>query len=48
MDTEIIADKSKYPKGYPFLKPENIADAVVYVIQTPPNVQIHELMVNAI
>ena len=48
MDTEIIGDRSRLPENFPFLKSEDIADAVVYVIQTPPNVQIHEMIVKPV
>ncbi|KAF5293556.1 hypothetical protein FQA39_LY03041 [Lamprigera yunnana] len=31
-----------------FLQPEDVADAIMYVLSTPPFVQIHELMVHSI
>lgn len=32
----------------PFLNPEDIADGVLYVIGTPPHVQVHELTIKPI
>lgn len=32
----------------PMLRPEDVADAVTYCIQTPPNVQIHELIIKPV
>ncbi|KAH8358413.1 hypothetical protein KR093_000060 [Drosophila rubida] len=46
VDTEII-DKTVLP-DLPMLRAEDIADAVIYCIQTPPNVQIHELIIKPI
>ncbi|XP_050323116.1 farnesol dehydrogenase-like [Bactrocera neohumeralis] len=31
--------------GLPLLKPEDVADALIYCLQTPPHVQIHELTI---
>ncbi|XP_069683457.1 farnesol dehydrogenase-like [Periplaneta americana] len=38
----------QYLKDYPSLNPEDIADAVMYVLGVPPHVQIHELTVNPV
>ncbi|XP_061389945.1 farnesol dehydrogenase-like [Musca vetustissima] len=42
--TEII----DFPPEMPALASEDIADAIVYCIQTPPNVQIHEMIIKPI
>ncbi|KAH8295258.1 hypothetical protein KR018_009260 [Drosophila ironensis] len=49
VDTEIIDDKIKatFPE-FPMLRAEDVADAVSYCIQTPPNVQIHELTIKPV
>ncbi|XP_030378606.1 farnesol dehydrogenase [Scaptodrosophila lebanonensis] len=49
VDTEII-DKSITEKvgQMPMLRSEDISDAVVYCIQTPPNVQIHDLIIKPV
>ncbi|XP_055597051.1 farnesol dehydrogenase-like [Uranotaenia lowii] len=45
------AVRSEMTKGlehlgeFPFLEPEDIADGVLYVLSTPPRVQVHELMI---
>ncbi|XP_017029126.1 farnesol dehydrogenase [Drosophila kikkawai] len=49
VDTEIV-DKDvmlNFP-DLPMLRSEDVADAVSYCIQTPPNVQIHELMIKPV
>ncbi|EDW84642.1 uncharacterized protein Dwil_GK14224 [Drosophila willistoni] len=49
VDTEIINDQVR--KDHPeflMLRSEDIADAVTYCIQTPPNVQIHELTIKPV
>ncbi|KAJ3660789.1 hypothetical protein Zmor_005220 [Zophobas morio] len=33
---------------FPFLKAEDIADSVLYVLATPPHVQVHELMIKPV
>ncbi|BFF92935.1 farnesol dehydrogenase-like [Drosophila madeirensis] len=49
VDTEIIDDKIKEAMpDFPMLRAENVADAVTYCIQTPPNVQIHELTIKPV
>ncbi|KAI8045283.1 hypothetical protein M5D96_001463 [Drosophila gunungcola] len=46
VDTEIFESGSwEYPSGMPMLQSADVADAVSYCIQTPPNVQIHELII---
>ncbi|XP_022224854.2 farnesol dehydrogenase [Drosophila obscura] len=49
VDTEII-DKHilEAMPNLPMLRSEDVADAVTYCIQTPPNVQIHELTIKPI
>ncbi|EDW62972.1 farnesol dehydrogenase [Drosophila virilis] len=49
VDTEII-DKSLLERvgDFPMLRSEDVADAISYCIQTPPNVQIHELTIKPI
>lgn len=44
LDDQVKAVLSKM-KG---LEAEDVADAVVYVLSTPPHVQVHELTVEAI
>ncbi|XP_017056857.1 farnesol dehydrogenase-like [Drosophila ficusphila] len=47
--TEIFeAGSWEYPTGRPMLRSEEVADAVSYCIQTPPNVQIHELIIKPV
>uniref|UniRef100_A0A6P4F5P3 Farnesol dehydrogenase-like n=1 Tax=Drosophila rhopaloa TaxID=1041015 RepID=A0A6P4F5P3_DRORH len=49
VDTEIIDEKIKeIMPNFPMLRAEDVADAVSYCIQTPPNVQIHELTIKPI
>ncbi|SPP80244.1 blast:Dehydrogenase/reductase SDR family member 11 [Drosophila guanche] len=49
VDTEIIDDKIKEAMpNFPMLRAEDVADAVTYCIQTPPNVQIHELTIKPV
>ncbi|XP_017046693.1 farnesol dehydrogenase-like [Drosophila ficusphila] len=49
VDTEIIDPKIKETvPNFPMLRSEDVADAVSYCIQTPPNVQIHELTIKPI
>ncbi|XP_054088852.1 farnesol dehydrogenase-like [Zeugodacus cucurbitae] len=46
VDTEIISPKMREALAKaPFLQPEDIADALIYCLQTPPHVQIHELTI---
>lgn len=43
--TPIVGEYSNLPAEYSLLSPQDVAAAVVYCLQTPPNVQIHELMI---
>ena len=42
--TEIL----NFPPEVPVLESEDIANAVVYCLQTPPHVQIHELIIKPV
>ncbi|KAL5276679.1 DHRS11.2 family protein [Megaselia abdita] len=44
-DTEAI---TKDFRSLPILKPEDVANAVMYCVSTPPHVQIHELVIQPI
>ena len=35
-------------KNAPSLKAKDVADSVLYVLSTPPHVQIHELIIKAV
>ncbi|XP_053963335.1 farnesol dehydrogenase-like [Anastrepha ludens] len=49
VDTEIVPQEMKVAlENPPFLQPEDIADALLYSLQTPPHVQIHEMIVKPI
>ncbi|XP_011185396.1 farnesol dehydrogenase [Zeugodacus cucurbitae] len=49
VDTEIIASEIReLLANAPFLQPEDVADALIYCLQTPPHVQIHELTIKPI
>ncbi|SPP88225.1 blast:Dehydrogenase/reductase SDR family member 11 [Drosophila guanche] len=49
VDTEIFDKNSaELAKTMPMLRAEDVADAVTYCIQTPPNVQIHELTIKPV
>ncbi|CAH2093717.1 unnamed protein product [Euphydryas editha] len=43
--TEMVND---FKVGYPILEPEAVADAIIYVLSTPPNVNISELVIEPI
>uniref|UniRef100_A0AAG5DCH9 Dehydrogenase n=1 Tax=Anopheles atroparvus TaxID=41427 RepID=A0AAG5DCH9_ANOAO len=45
--TEIISDPSSV-EGWPILEPEDISDAILYALGTPPRVQIHELTIKPV
>ncbi|XP_058124711.1 farnesol dehydrogenase-like [Anopheles ziemanni] len=45
--TEIISDPSSVV-GWPILEPEDISDAILYALGTPPRVQIHELTIKPV
>ncbi|XP_030569408.1 farnesol dehydrogenase-like [Drosophila novamexicana] len=49
VDTQIIDTSNLSSLGeFPRLRSEDVADAISYCIQTPPNVQIHELTIKPI
>ncbi|ALC47903.1 CG3301 [Drosophila busckii] len=49
VDTEIFDENSaEVLANMPMLRAEDIADAVTYCIQTPPNVQIHEMTIKPV
>ncbi|XP_064547105.1 farnesol dehydrogenase-like [Drosophila montana] len=49
VDTQIIDTSNLSSLGeFPLLRSEDVADAISYCIQTPPNVQIHELTIKPI
>ncbi|XP_004522855.1 farnesol dehydrogenase-like [Ceratitis capitata] len=45
VSTELITENVKKIIGSNILAPEDVADALIYCLQTPPNVQIHELTI---
>lgn len=50
-DTELISDASKFMKAFKdfiLLKAEDVSNAILYCLSTPPNVQIQELTLRAI
>ncbi|CAD7079044.1 unnamed protein product [Hermetia illucens] len=49
VDTEIIRNKEAMKNaGVPFLNPEDVSNAILYVLGTPPHVQVHELMIKPV
>ncbi|KAG5895114.1 hypothetical protein JTB14_008551 [Gonioctena quinquepunctata] len=54
VDTPILDENIRDSKGFKelignnMLKPEDIADAIIYVLSTPPHVQIHELTIKPV
>ncbi|XP_019893784.2 farnesol dehydrogenase [Musca domestica] len=46
--TEFLGEGVELPENTPALKPEEVADAIVYCIQTPPTVQIHDMIINPV
>ncbi|XP_073835620.1 farnesol dehydrogenase-like [Musca autumnalis] len=46
--TKLFGQNYEYPADMPLLAPEDIADAIVYCIQTPPHVQVHEMIVKPV
>ncbi|KAF5288871.1 hypothetical protein FQA39_LY03750 [Lamprigera yunnana] len=46
--SEAVMDYLHSIKGIPSLSPEDVAEAVVYVLSTPPHVQIHELIIKPV
>lgn len=47
VDTEIIADLLKY-NNMSALQAEDISEAVLFALGTPPHVQIHQLIIKPI
>ncbi|KAB0797789.1 hypothetical protein PPYR_08782, partial [Photinus pyralis] len=45
---ESAQDFNEWLKNTPFLQPSDVADAVVYVLSTPPHVQVHELIMRPV
>lgn len=45
MDTEIVSEDVKKMMNMEMLKSKDVSNAIVYCISTPPNVQIHELII---
>ncbi|KAL5275438.1 DHRS11.2 family protein [Megaselia abdita] len=43
--TDLFPDEHKEIMNYPCLSPGDVSNAVMYVISTPPHVQIHELTI---
>lgn len=43
--TGIMGDGVPYPSHFPALKSEDVADAIIFGIQTPAHVQIHDLLI---
>ncbi|KAI4454424.1 dehydrogenase/reductase sdr family member 11 [Holotrichia oblita] len=46
--TEGQDEEDNNSSGMPSLKPEDVADAVIYILSTGPNVQVHELTLRPI
>ncbi|CAD7011987.1 unnamed protein product [Ceratitis capitata] len=46
--TEILGEELKSLENVPILRSEDVADALIYCLQTPPHVQIHELTIKPI
>ncbi|XP_073835619.1 farnesol dehydrogenase-like [Musca autumnalis] len=46
--TEILGENINFPTELPALTSDDIADAIVYCIQTPPHVQIHEMIIKPV
>lgn len=45
---ELSAELKKFMASIPLLKSKDVADSVVYVLSTPPRVQVHELIIKPI
>lgn len=45
VNTKILGETSNLPTEFSQLRPQDVADAVIYCLQTPENVQIYELMI---
>uniref|UniRef100_A0A1I8MPJ0 Short chain dehydrogenase n=1 Tax=Musca domestica TaxID=7370 RepID=A0A1I8MPJ0_MUSDO len=46
--TKLFGENYEYPADMPLLAPEDIANAIVYCIQTPPHVQVHEMIIKPV
>uniref|UniRef100_A0A1I8N4V0 Short chain dehydrogenase n=1 Tax=Musca domestica TaxID=7370 RepID=A0A1I8N4V0_MUSDO len=46
--TEINQSSEEIPPEFPILQPEDIANAALFCLQTPPHVQIHELTIKPV
>jgi len=45
LNNDVSEDRKKLLSQLPILKPDDIVDGVVYVLSTPPHVQVHELTI---
>ncbi|KAL5292267.1 DHRS11.2 family protein [Megaselia abdita] len=45
VSTEIVPEEFKNLADFPLLKSEDVSNAILYCVSTPPNVQIHELTI---
>lgn len=41
----MLLEEMRQIPNLPMLRPEDVSDAIVYCISTPPKVQIHELTI---
>ncbi|XP_073966224.1 farnesol dehydrogenase-like [Choristoneura fumiferana] len=48
VDTELVAPGAPRPLPVPALTPEDVADAVLYAVSTPPHVNINELTITPV
>ncbi|KAL7740664.1 hypothetical protein ACLKA6_000037 [Drosophila palustris] len=48
VDTDILPDNVRDSVAETMLKPENIAQAVLFAIATPPHMQIHEMIIKPV
>lgn len=46
--TEILPASITSQSVIPLLEPEDIADAIIYALSTPPRVQVHELTIKPV
>ncbi|XP_023723999.1 farnesol dehydrogenase-like [Cryptotermes secundus] len=46
--SDFTGDILEFLKEIPFLQPKDIADAVIYILGTPPHVQVHELTIKPV
>uniref|UniRef100_A0A1A9WPM4 Dehydrogenase n=1 Tax=Glossina brevipalpis TaxID=37001 RepID=A0A1A9WPM4_9MUSC len=45
VDTEMVHEKVKEKYSDNMLSPNDVADAILYTLSTPPNVQVHEIII---